>query len=148
MTPMDRYDRISSLFLMAISLIIIGGSLTYSVGTWSKRGPAFLPLWCGIIMVFFLQGFSSNLNGEEKEGKAQGSREKSSLFLPNGGPNCWRRWRSRIPTTSFWKSWDISFARSVSCFFSSEWLKQRGGEPCFWRPSLLPRLLLPSLNYG
>ena len=47
---MDRYDRISSLFLVGVSLTIIGGSLAYSVGTWSKPGPAFLPLGCGVIM--------------------------------------------------------------------------------------------------
>ena len=81
MTPMGRYDRISSLFLMGVSLVIIGGSLAYPVGTWSKPGPAFLPLWCGVIMgVFSASVFlQSQWRGRRREGKGK-EREAVSFF--------------------------------------------------------------------
>jgi putative tricarboxylic transport membrane protein len=47
--PMDR-ERISSLVWLLVSLGIVAGSSFYAYGSWSQPGPAFLPLWCGMIM--------------------------------------------------------------------------------------------------
>jgi len=50
---MNPCDKISSLIWLAASIVIILGSLAYSVGTWSQPGPAFLPLLCGLAIAFF-----------------------------------------------------------------------------------------------
>ena len=47
---MNHLDRVSSLAWLMTSIAIIAGSSTYSLGTLSRPGPAFLPLWCGIVM--------------------------------------------------------------------------------------------------
>lgn len=68
-----RYDKISSLVWLIASIAIILGSFTYSYGSWAHPGPAFLPLWCGIIMaalsfIIFIQGIRKDkLEAKEKE---------------------------------------------------------------------------------
>ena len=47
---MNRFEKKSSLIWLISSLIIIGIASTYPFGTWSRPGPGFLPLLCGIVM--------------------------------------------------------------------------------------------------
>lgn len=50
---MNRYDGISGLLWFAFSILIIIVASSYSVGTWSRPGPGFFPLLCGVVMAFF-----------------------------------------------------------------------------------------------
>jgi len=71
---MNRYDKVSSLTWLMVSIAIIVGSTAYSFGGWSHPGPAFLPLWCGVIMgalalVVFVQAV---LKGKSEAGGQEG----------------------------------------------------------------------------
>jgi putative tricarboxylic transport membrane protein len=70
---MDR-EKVSSSVWFSLSLAIIIGSCFYNYGTWSHPGPAFLPLWCGIIMailssIIFLRALWEDKIGRWTKGK-------------------------------------------------------------------------------
>ena len=78
-----RYDKISSLVWLIGSIAIIAGSLVYSFGSWAHPGPAFLPLWCGIVMaalslIVFIQAI-------RKDKAATEEKEESSFFTARWG---------------------------------------------------------------
>jgi hypothetical protein len=83
---MNRYDRISSLILALVSLMIVIGSLSYPFGSWAKPGPAFLPLGCGAIMFFLsLNTFFQSIRREKKIGGAI-HENRDSPFLTSRWP--------------------------------------------------------------
>ena len=80
---MNRFEKKSSLLWLISSLIIIGGASTYPFGTWSRPGPGFLPLLCGIVMavlsaVVLLQALWESRRIEKKA--------KGEPFLPARWP--------------------------------------------------------------
>jgi hypothetical protein len=80
---MNPFEKASSLAWLIVSLLIIAGSSTYSFGTWSRPGPAFLPLWCGIIMAAFAA--TIYIQATLKSRKKAQVKEKVS-FLPPRWP--------------------------------------------------------------
>jgi putative tricarboxylic transport membrane protein len=85
---MNRYDKVSSLAWLMASIAIIVGSSHYPVGSWSRPGPAFLPLLCGIIMAALsLVVFVQAMLRDSKEAKAEA---EGSFFTP--------RWTRLITT--------------------------------------------------
>lgn len=80
---MNHFEKASSLAWLIVSLAIVAGSSTYSFGTWSRPGPAFLPLWCGIIMAVF--SATIYIQATLKSRKEARAKEKVS-FLPSRWP--------------------------------------------------------------
>jgi putative tricarboxylic transport membrane protein len=50
---MRKYDVLSGLFLLVVSLVILGGSLQLQVGTFTAPGSGFFPLLTGLVMGIF-----------------------------------------------------------------------------------------------
>lgn len=50
---MRKYDFLSSIFLLAVSLAICAGSLPLEVGTITAPGSGFFPLFTGLVLCFF-----------------------------------------------------------------------------------------------
>jgi putative tricarboxylic transport membrane protein len=50
---MRKYDVLSGLFLLAMSLAVCGGSLRLSVGTFTAPGSGFFPLLTGLVLGIF-----------------------------------------------------------------------------------------------
>ncbi len=80
---MNRYDRKSSLVWLGFSLLVIGGSLSYTPGTWSRPGPGFLPLLCGLVMAILSLGILVQATWGVKKGAA---REGGPPFLTSRWP--------------------------------------------------------------
>jgi putative tricarboxylic transport membrane protein len=71
---MNRIDRVSSIVWLVVSIAIVGGSLSYALGTLSSPGPGFLPLTCGMIMtglslVVYVQAVWKGKKEAEKQGE-------------------------------------------------------------------------------
>ncbi len=71
-------EKISSLAWLLVSVGMIAGSSFYAYGSFSQPGPAFLPLWCGIILAVLS---SISLIQTSGKGKRDGRAQNRDAFL-------------------------------------------------------------------
>jgi len=143
MTPMDRYDRISSLFLMVVSLAIVGGSLAYSFGTWSQPGPAFLPLWCGVIMGFFSVNIFLQSLWRRKKMEGGGKEMEVVSFFTD-------RWPKLLATVAILISYYffLEVLGYILCTFGLMFFLLRVVETKRWRTVLLEAFLATAASFA
>lgn len=136
---MKRYDKVSSLAWLMASIAIIMGSSTYSFGKWSNPGPAFLPLWCGIIMaalslIVFVQAILKD-KAEAKE------KEEVSFFTA--------RWSKLVATLIilFAYAFFIEIFGFLMMTFVFMILALKVVEPTKWETALITSVLATTLSY-
>ena len=138
---MNRYDKVSSLVWLMVSIAIVVGSSSYSFGKWSQPGPAFLPLWCGIIMaalslIVFVQAISKDkVEAKEKE------KEESSFFTA--------RWSKLVAVLIilFAYAFLLETFGFLMMTFAFMLFVLKAVEPTKWRTAVIISVLATTLSY-
>jgi len=138
---MKRYDKVSSLAWLIASIAIIVGSSAYSFGSWAHPGPAFLPLWCGIIMaalslIVFVQAISKDkVEAKEKE------KEESSFFTA--------RWSKLVAVLIilFAYAFLLETFGFLMMTFAFMLFVLKAVEPTKWRTAVIISVLATTLSY-
>lgn len=133
---MNRYDKISSLIWFMVSIGIILGSLNYPFGSFSHPGPAFLPLFSGIVMaVLSLIVFFQAMQRSQKE-------EKGEPFLTNQWPKLVAALFILIAYSFLLNYMGYPLTTFIFMLFSLKVV-----EPKRWRTALLESALAVIISY-
>lgn len=122
------------------SIAIIVGSSFYSFGTISHPGPAFLPLWCGIIiaalsLIVFIKAVLKD--------KIKAIEEKESSFLTS-------RWPKLLATLIilFTYAFLLELFGFLVTAFISILLMLKVVEPTKWRTAVIEAAVAAILSYS